>query len=308
MAIVVSCQCGRKFQTKDEYAGRQARCPACGKVLMIPESDVEVMTGDEPAESGEDEGGAYEQEAAPAPRRRQREQPKLLSKGNLIAAGSLLLMVAIASSVYLVTRHEEPTAPPPGLPSGPISDPTPQKQNTPPPEARPLSLPPPPTGDMDDVERYIQWAIQTKDSALKANALAFKPDDPRLQFDSIWRKPSPAQQAAFKAKTAMLAGVVDLELGPKPAPATDAIEARMLMDPDLVGSAICVNTIGGRSILYVFVDPCNATIADVVKKYGAAAAPPMPSGDSKIHFYGRVAVVEGEGGKVLFIARRHPKD
>lgn len=36
MAIIVSCECGKQFQTGDENAGRRARCPDCGRELIIP--------------------------------------------------------------------------------------------------------------------------------------------------------------------------------------------------------------------------------------------------------------------------------
>jgi hypothetical protein len=36
MAIAVQCGCGKSFSAKDEYAGKRAKCPACGKVLYIP--------------------------------------------------------------------------------------------------------------------------------------------------------------------------------------------------------------------------------------------------------------------------------
>ncbi len=36
MPILVNCKCGKQFQTKDENAGRRARCPECGTGLIIP--------------------------------------------------------------------------------------------------------------------------------------------------------------------------------------------------------------------------------------------------------------------------------
>jgi prepilin-type processing-associated H-X9-DG protein len=36
VSINVSCTCGKQFQTSDENAGRRARCPACGRDLVIP--------------------------------------------------------------------------------------------------------------------------------------------------------------------------------------------------------------------------------------------------------------------------------
>lgn len=36
MAITVVCSCGKKFQVKDELAGRRGKCAACGQSLTIP--------------------------------------------------------------------------------------------------------------------------------------------------------------------------------------------------------------------------------------------------------------------------------
>lgn len=37
MPIRVSCICGQAFQANDTLAGKQARCPKCGNVLLIPQ-------------------------------------------------------------------------------------------------------------------------------------------------------------------------------------------------------------------------------------------------------------------------------
>jgi len=37
MAIVVRCECGKEFQTRDENAGRRARCPVCQRELIVPQ-------------------------------------------------------------------------------------------------------------------------------------------------------------------------------------------------------------------------------------------------------------------------------
>ena len=36
VAIIVRCECGKEFQTRDENAGRRARCPACQRDLIVP--------------------------------------------------------------------------------------------------------------------------------------------------------------------------------------------------------------------------------------------------------------------------------
>ena len=37
MAIVFQCECGNEFQTREEDAGRRARCPACQRELIVPQ-------------------------------------------------------------------------------------------------------------------------------------------------------------------------------------------------------------------------------------------------------------------------------
>jgi hypothetical protein len=38
MSIKVACECGRVVVTRDGYAGKWVRCPACRTALMIPVS------------------------------------------------------------------------------------------------------------------------------------------------------------------------------------------------------------------------------------------------------------------------------
>ncbi len=40
MPIPVTCECGQTFQTRDENAGRRARCPDCGREFTVPEPEV----------------------------------------------------------------------------------------------------------------------------------------------------------------------------------------------------------------------------------------------------------------------------
>jgi prepilin-type processing-associated H-X9-DG protein len=37
MAIVFQCECGKYFETRDEDAGRRARCPSCQRELIVPQ-------------------------------------------------------------------------------------------------------------------------------------------------------------------------------------------------------------------------------------------------------------------------------
>ena len=36
MPITFSCSCGKEMTVKDEFAGRKGKCPACGKVMLVP--------------------------------------------------------------------------------------------------------------------------------------------------------------------------------------------------------------------------------------------------------------------------------
>ena len=57
MPITMSCDCGRAFNVRDEFAGRKIRCPECKSVLTVPAKDadaddlaLEVLREDEPEE------------------------------------------------------------------------------------------------------------------------------------------------------------------------------------------------------------------------------------------------------------------
>jgi prepilin-type processing-associated H-X9-DG protein len=39
MAIVIRCECGKEFETGDENAGRRGRCPACQRVVIVPQAN-----------------------------------------------------------------------------------------------------------------------------------------------------------------------------------------------------------------------------------------------------------------------------
>jgi prepilin-type processing-associated H-X9-DG protein len=38
VAIIFQCECGKEFQTRDEDAGRRARCPVCQRELIVPQA------------------------------------------------------------------------------------------------------------------------------------------------------------------------------------------------------------------------------------------------------------------------------
>ena len=39
MAIQLECACGRALRVRDEYTGRQVRCPDCGEVLVVSDAN-----------------------------------------------------------------------------------------------------------------------------------------------------------------------------------------------------------------------------------------------------------------------------
>jgi WD40 repeat protein len=61
MAIHVTCRCGKEFWVADSWGGKQARCPACGQDLAIPDpSAADLVVAEEAAAPAVvDEGGGY---------------------------------------------------------------------------------------------------------------------------------------------------------------------------------------------------------------------------------------------------------
>src|SRR5262245_24263110 len=48
MPINLACACGKQLRVADDFAGRQGRCPACGRLLEIPQWD-DVRSGAGPS-------------------------------------------------------------------------------------------------------------------------------------------------------------------------------------------------------------------------------------------------------------------
>src|SRR3954465_678146 len=72
MAIGVSCACGKRLSSKDELAGRRAKCPGCGTVLQIPLGEAAAFdalgAGTSPASRDrEDDDYGVEYGVAPSP-------------------------------------------------------------------------------------------------------------------------------------------------------------------------------------------------------------------------------------------------
>ena len=94
MPITFSCECGKKFQVKDEFAGKQTNCPVCGKTWMIP-------GGDEELELEETEL------VRPAERKQKKKKEDVTlsepaSNAGLIAAGVMVGAGVVAFAVMLM--------------------------------------------------------------------------------------------------------------------------------------------------------------------------------------------------------------
>ena len=51
MAIEVRCACGRVGKARDEFAGKRAQCPWCGRVVAVPQLSAGPAGTAEPAEA-----------------------------------------------------------------------------------------------------------------------------------------------------------------------------------------------------------------------------------------------------------------
>lgn len=75
MPISFDCSCGKRFRVKDELAGKRARCPACGTVLVVPVAD--AVFGDDlepnpPPPPPAEEAETYRVQEQPAPEKPRR--------------------------------------------------------------------------------------------------------------------------------------------------------------------------------------------------------------------------------------------
>jgi hypothetical protein len=98
--IRFTCSCGRQLQAREENAGRQAECPACGRRQVVPDPDAiraEVPPDEpEPAATAVRRGrpADYAEDEYPRPRRRF-DEPEVVS-GKAVAA----LVLGIAALFF----------------------------------------------------------------------------------------------------------------------------------------------------------------------------------------------------------------
>jgi hypothetical protein len=183
MPIPVGCQCGKRFQAKDELAGKKVKCPGCGNVLTIPQpqpagiaggiDDLFGPGGGDPlfnsgSMAANGMGGAGMPGSAGPPRPRRKKGPNMVLIAGIAGGGvGLLLILVVVLVVVLGGRRGgndvavnpapvvpaaaatvEPitgasTAPPPPTGNAPAVDIT--TGATPPPSATP-----PPTADDEE--------------------------------------------------------------------------------------------------------------------------------------------------------------
>lgn len=144
MPIRVTCACGKEYKFKNEVAGRRAKCPACGKIVVIPSP--RVASPQTPAP------GLVESSAS-APR----QKSKFLLFAGLGSAALILLIVGIGLTCYFIFKSspepdvstnplvatQPPAAPPVTTPKSHENKPTPAAPETTAPSAPPSGAAPP---------------------------------------------------------------------------------------------------------------------------------------------------------------------
>jgi hypothetical protein len=105
MPLLVACACGRQFQAREEHAGRQAKCPSCGQVLVI---QGQVIGSQPPQAQGfSSESGEEAEEMNPRAaavmlqREMQASKDAHFMRNILIGGGALLAIIGIVVFLYL---------------------------------------------------------------------------------------------------------------------------------------------------------------------------------------------------------------
>ncbi len=164
MPIPVGCQCGKRFQAKDELAGKRVKCPGCGNVLTIPEPQPASVGGgidDLFGPGGGDPlfnsgplgpagmGGPGIPGSAGPPRPRRKKGPNLVLIAGIAggAVGILLIFVVVLVLAFggrkgaEVAVNTATTTPATATPVTPVATP-----------AVTSAAPPPPTGNAPAIE------------------------------------------------------------------------------------------------------------------------------------------------------------
>lgn len=312
MAIIVACKCGKSFQTKDEFAGKTGKCPACGQPILIqpaitPFASAAVPTPPAPPE--QDSINARAAAVLEAREKQAEEDRRFLIRMGLVATG-VLTIVALGYGISLgmgnTTKTEVAKTEAPKKESVSTTPPAETKPVVQPPVPQPPAKPVPDFSKFEvknDIDRYILLALQTRDRHTRMNAKIFRPDEPLLDFEPEDRATPPEAFKKVEELLNKLGGKMDLDLGPVEKPETDEIEARMLLNTELVGNGAWLGTQAGRNNFLVFTSAPSIRMAQITEKYGKPAKS-LKSGDFTLHYYGRLVLMENADGSIGGVARK----
>jgi hypothetical protein len=170
MPIAVACQCGKRFQAKDELAGKRVKCPGCGNPLAIPTpqpagggNDLDDMFGSSAGDplfaSGPAAPAGFGPPGMPTsagpPRPRKKKGPNMVLIAGIAGGGvGLLLILIVVLFVVFGKRRDDQVALNPTPPindiATPVATPTPVTTPStgvappaPPPTATTVAPPPP---------------------------------------------------------------------------------------------------------------------------------------------------------------------
>lgn len=110
MAIHVLCACGKKLAAREELAGKRAKCPQCGKTLLVPAAaasqkpDAGVDTPRAPLYDGKPVEHWLELLTSSDPSQRRKAADVLAGVGPE-AAGELATIVSQSTSEHVLVRH-----------------------------------------------------------------------------------------------------------------------------------------------------------------------------------------------------------
>lgn len=317
MALIVACQCGKSFQTKDEYLGKTGKCPSCGQPIQIQPAAMPFAAAAVPTPPAPPEEEPINKRAAAVLEARQKQAEadrRFLMKVGLVAF-AILTVGAIGYGLSLSMGTNSRTEASKVEPPKPSTKDTPAAVATKPAETKPVEQPaapqPPakPVPDFsnfqvkNDIDRYILLALQTRDRHTRMNAKIFRPDEPLLDFEPEDRATPPDAYKKVEERLNKLGGKMDLDLGPAEKPETDEVEARMLLNTELVGDGGWLGTQAGRNNFLVFTATPTLRMAQVTEKYGKPAKS-LKSGEFTLHYYGRIVLMENPDGSLGGVARK----
>jgi WD40 repeat protein len=161
MSIVITCACGKRFQVRDELAGKRVKCPKCAAIVKAVET-TEVV----------DEEPEEEQSREPKKLKKKSKRKRGVSPWLWVGVGGGLTAVVAATIVIIVvfggggTSNGDAKKSPEtqnadaqklaGVTFGPIKkeEPPPPVEEKKEPTLPPPSTDPPPTGELEALEKF----------------------------------------------------------------------------------------------------------------------------------------------------------